>query len=77
MRLNENQLREIISETISEFLGKSAGPDAPSPTCEDEQFDDALYSLIDQWKDVFLARMEKKDFFEWCRDIIKDAIGSW
>ena len=80
VKINEQQLKEMISGSINKVLkesfGSLMGPDAPGPSQEEEEFENELYNLIDQYKDIFLSNGYKRnDFKKWCCEIIDKVLG--
>ena len=80
VRINEQQLRKMIAGSINKVLkesfGSLMGPDAPGPSQEEEEFENELYNLIDQYKGHFLSHGYKRDdFYKWCCEIVDKAIG--
>lgn len=80
VKINEQQLRKMIAGSINKVLkesfGSLMGPDAPGPSQDEEEFEDELYSLIDQYKDIFLSNgFNRNDFKKWCCEIIDKVLG--
>ncbi len=75
IKLNEMQLKQVISNVINEMFGDSSlGPNAQGPSQEEEEFEYELYGLIDQYKDWFLSHgYSQEEFCKWCCEIVEKA----
>ena len=77
IKLDESQLHQIIAESVKRALKEHDWDHYNNaPSQEEENFDDELYAVIDNYKDFFLEHgYSAEDFYKWCCDIVKKAIG--
>ena len=77
-KLNESQVSGLVAECTRKVLKENfwiaSGPDAPAPSSEEENFEDALYSVVEEYSNV-ATYYGRESFIKWCVEIINKALG--
>ena len=77
IKIDEGTLKKMIAESVKNVLkeGYDWFHENDGPSQEEENFEDALYSLIDSEGLNIAQAYGKENFIKWCVEIIEKAIG--
>lgn len=78
IKLNENTLKKIITESVTRVLKEEYDWDHynDGPSQEEEEFENELYSVIEEYG-LYIARVYgNEEFIKLCVDIINNALNA-
>ena len=76
IKLNENTLRKMIAESVKRVLKEEYNPGRynDGPSQEEEEFEDKLYSVIEEYGLNIAHVYGNEEFIKWCVEIINNAL---